>query len=61
MLLKTPSLANKTAIMVSLGATIGNRREKIIRESASISKILEIYPRLQDYQGEMVSNSCDLH
>ena len=56
MQVRTPRRENKTAIMESLAITIGNRRKYIREESPTIAEIVQKYPRLRDYEGDMVSD-----
>lgn len=49
-----PSDSNKQDIATQLQETLQNRRDWIIKKSPTISQILYEYPRLLDYNGEMV-------
>lgn len=54
MKLKTPSPENRPSIVAALKDTFTNRRT-IILEKAVAGQILQQYPRLKDFNGEMVS------
>ncbi|XP_033208048.1 uncharacterized protein LOC117167319 [Belonocnema kinseyi] len=51
-----PSDSNKQNIATHLQETLQNRRDWIIKKSPNISQILHEYPRLLDYNGEMINN-----
>ena len=49
-----PSPSNRTAIENCLKETLPNRREWISNQGPTISEIFNEYPRLLDYNGDMV-------
>ncbi|KFM70716.1 hypothetical protein X975_01333, partial [Stegodyphus mimosarum] len=54
MRLKNPTERNKRAISDVLSETMADRQAEIKDSAMSIADILERYPRLQDYRGDMI-------
>lgn len=52
---KNPIESNKCEIIQVLMQTLQNRRTWILTENPTISQIFNTYPRLLDYNGEMVN------
>lgn len=51
---KNPTSTYKIYIKNMLKDTFINRRQWILEKSPTIEKVFSCYPRLQDYNGEMV-------
>lgn len=52
---------NKKEIISALDQTRANRQQEIQSAKRTITDILQKYPRLKDYKGEMVSKSFNPH
>jgi hypothetical protein len=55
----TPRAANKVKLVQTMIETFAWRREQIRKDSQSITAIIKEYPRLLDFEGEMVSRVAD--
>lgn len=55
---KMPSKANKSLISECMSVTMKNRRKWILEKLPSIDEIFNLFPRLGDYYGQMVSNNA---
>lgn len=52
---KPPTPENRAAIVATLKETFANRHNDIISKKMYAGEVLEMYPRLMDYSGEMVN------
>ncbi|XP_031784834.1 uncharacterized protein LOC103316353 [Nasonia vitripennis] len=57
---KYPSPEHKESITATLKETFFNRRNWILGESPTIAEVLQKYPRLQDYNGDMIIAEFEL-
>lgn len=49
-----PNTLNKSKIIDALAETFKQRRNSITKDKLSVTSILDQYPRLVDYDGDMV-------
>ena len=58
---KHPIESNKQVIKTCLEETFLNRRNWIMENEPAISEIFDMYPRLIDFNGEMVINNMYIY
>lgn len=57
---KNPSLENKREIAKHMSQTFYNRRNWILQDQPTVTQVIESYPRLASYDGDIVCVICPI-